>query len=88
MVFTLYIACVSEYFEDKEKDKETSDSESDDEEVIYKGYKTVLDSKSADEALVCHLISNPTKLVIDIAIFVSINYILTNLYRQCMQVGS
>ncbi|XP_010441566.1 PREDICTED: aluminum-activated malate transporter 13 [Camelina sativa] len=44
-------ACVSEYFENKEKDKETSDSESDDEELIYKGYKTVLDSKSADEAL-------------------------------------
>ncbi|KAL1217717.1 Aluminum-activated malate transporter 13 [Cardamine amara subsp. amara] len=44
-------ACVSEYFKEKEKDKETSDSESDDEEIIYKGYKTVLDSKSTDEAL-------------------------------------
>ncbi|EOA13165.1 hypothetical protein CARUB_v10026188mg [Capsella rubella] len=44
-------ACVIEYFEDKEGDKETSDSESDDEDLIYKGYKTVLDSKSADEAL-------------------------------------
>ncbi|CAH8278056.1 unnamed protein product [Arabidopsis lyrata] len=44
-------ACVHEYFEDKEKDQESSDSESDDEDLIYKGYKTVLDSKSADEAL-------------------------------------
>ncbi|CAE6215653.1 unnamed protein product [Arabidopsis arenosa] len=44
-------ACVHEYFEDKERDQESSDSESDDEDLIYKGYKTVLDSKSADEAL-------------------------------------
>ncbi|ESQ39809.1 hypothetical protein EUTSA_v10001180mg [Eutrema salsugineum] len=39
-------ACVNEYFEE-EKDKETSDSE----DMIYNGYKTVLDSKSTDEAL-------------------------------------
>ncbi|CAH8327468.1 unnamed protein product [Eruca vesicaria subsp. sativa] len=45
------IACVSKYFEEKEKDTEDSDYESDDEDVIYKGYKTVLDSKSSDEAL-------------------------------------
>ncbi|KAF8117189.1 hypothetical protein N665_0012s0193 [Sinapis alba] len=44
-------ACVSKYFEEKEKDKDDSDSESDDDDVIYKGYKTVLDSKSSDEAL-------------------------------------
>ncbi|AED95402.1 unnamed protein product [Arabidopsis thaliana] len=44
-------ACVSEYFEEKLKDNETSDSESDDEDLIYNGYNTVLDSKSADEAL-------------------------------------
>ncbi|CAH2046195.1 unnamed protein product [Thlaspi arvense] len=44
-------ACVSKYFEE-EKEKENSDSESDDEDdVIYKGYKAVLDSKSSDEAL-------------------------------------
>ncbi|CAN6847739.1 unnamed protein product [Brassica oleracea] len=44
-------ACIKKYFEEKEKDKEDSDSESDDDDVIYKGYKTVLDSKSSDEAL-------------------------------------
>ncbi|ESQ39808.1 hypothetical protein EUTSA_v10000866mg [Eutrema salsugineum] len=45
-------ACVSGYFEeDKGKENSDSESESDDEEVIYKGYKTVLDSKSSDEAL-------------------------------------
>ncbi|KFK31455.1 hypothetical protein AALP_AA6G114000 [Arabis alpina] len=44
-------ACVSEYFKEKEEDKEDSDFESDDENVIYKGYKTVLDSKASDEAL-------------------------------------
>lgn len=49
------LACVSEYFEEKLKDNETSDSESDDEDLIYNGYNTVLDSKSADEALVRHL---------------------------------
>ncbi|CAH8383573.1 unnamed protein product [Eruca vesicaria subsp. sativa] len=41
-------ACVKEYFEEEEKDKETSDSS---EDMIYDGYKTVLDSKSTDEAL-------------------------------------
>ncbi|KAJ0240643.1 Aluminum-activated malate transporter 13 [Hirschfeldia incana] len=41
-------ACVKEYFEEEEKDKETSDSS---EDMIYDGYKTVLDSKSSDEAL-------------------------------------
>lgn len=55
MIFILYIACVKKYFEEKERDKEDSDSESDDDDVIYKGYKTVLDSKSSDEALVSHL---------------------------------
>ncbi|KAL0692909.1 hypothetical protein Bca4012_060089 [Brassica carinata] len=46
-------ACVSKYFEEKEKDKEDSDSDDDDDDddLIYKGYKTVLDSKSSDEAL-------------------------------------
>lgn len=43
------LACVNEYFEEKEKDEETSDLS---EDTIYNGYKTVLDSKSADEALV------------------------------------
>ncbi|CAN8245855.1 unnamed protein product [Cochlearia groenlandica] len=43
-------ACVSGYFED-EISKDCSDSESDDENIIYKGYKSVLDSKSSDEAL-------------------------------------
>lgn len=47
MLFLL--ACVKEYFEEEEKDKETSDSS---EDMIYDGYKTVLDSKSTDEALV------------------------------------
>ena len=55
VIFILYIACIKKYFEEKEKDKEDSDSESDDDDVIYKGYKTVLDSKSSDEALVSHL---------------------------------
>ncbi|AED95403.1 unnamed protein product [Arabidopsis thaliana] len=41
-------ACVNEYFEEEEKDEETSDLS---EDTIYNGYKTVLDSKSADEAL-------------------------------------
>uniref|UniRef100_A0A0D3D9J5 Aluminum-activated malate transporter n=1 Tax=Brassica oleracea var. oleracea TaxID=109376 RepID=A0A0D3D9J5_BRAOL len=41
-------ACVKEYFGEEEKDKETSDSS---EDMIYDGYKTVLDSKSTDEAL-------------------------------------
>ncbi|CAA7014499.1 unnamed protein product [Microthlaspi erraticum] len=41
-------ACVNEYFEEDEKDKETSESS---EDMIYNGYKTVLDSKSTDEAL-------------------------------------
>jgi len=40
---------VNEYFEEEEKDEETSDLS---EDTIYNGYKTVLDSKSADEALV------------------------------------
>lgn len=40
------IACVSEYFEEKEK--ETSDSK----DRIYEGYQAVLDSKSTDETLV------------------------------------
>ncbi|CAF1994045.1 unnamed protein product [Brassica oleracea var. botrytis] len=44
-------ACVKEYFEEEEKDKETSDSS---EDMIYDGYKTVLDSKSTDEALVMY----------------------------------
>ncbi|XP_056845458.1 aluminum-activated malate transporter 13 isoform X2 [Raphanus sativus] len=44
-------ACVTKYFEEKEKDNEDSNSDSDDDDVIYKGYKTVLDSKSSDEAL-------------------------------------
>ncbi|KAF2551426.1 hypothetical protein F2Q68_00037107 [Brassica cretica] len=39
-------ACVSEYFEEKEK--ETSDSK----DRIYEGYQAVLDSKSIDETLV------------------------------------
>uniref|UniRef100_A0A1J3HS03 Aluminum-activated malate transporter 13 n=1 Tax=Noccaea caerulescens TaxID=107243 RepID=A0A1J3HS03_NOCCA len=42
--------CVSRYFEEV-KDRDNSDSESDDEDVIYKGYKNVLNSKSTDEAL-------------------------------------
>ncbi|KAL0889309.1 hypothetical protein Bca101_013292 [Brassica carinata] len=41
-------ACVNEYFEEEEKDKETSDSS---EDMICNGYKTVLDSKCTDEAL-------------------------------------
>ncbi|VVB08168.1 unnamed protein product [Arabis nemorensis] len=41
-------ACVNEYFEEEEKDNETSDTS---EDMIYNGYKTVLDSKSTDEAL-------------------------------------
>ncbi|CAH2046194.1 unnamed protein product [Thlaspi arvense] len=41
-------ACVKEYFEEEEKDKETSDLS---EDTIYNGYKSVLDSKSTDEAL-------------------------------------
>ncbi|CAD5334145.1 unnamed protein product [Arabidopsis thaliana] len=41
-------ACVNEYFEEEEKDEETSDLS---EDTIYNGYKTVLDSKSTDEAL-------------------------------------
>lgn len=40
------IACVNEYFEEKEK--ETSDSK----DRIYEGYQAVLDSKSTDETLV------------------------------------
>lgn len=46
------LACVNEYFEEEEKDKEASDSS---EDMIYNGYKTVLDSKSTDEALVSYL---------------------------------
>lgn len=46
------LACVKEYFGEEEKDKETSDSS---EDMIYDGYKTVLDSKSTDEALVSQL---------------------------------
>ncbi|EOA15110.1 hypothetical protein CARUB_v10028483mg [Capsella rubella] len=41
-------ACVNEYFEEEEKEEEISDLS---EDIIYNGYKTVLDSKSADEAL-------------------------------------
>ncbi|KFK31454.1 hypothetical protein AALP_AA6G113800 [Arabis alpina] len=41
-------ACVNEYFEEEEKDDETLDSS---EDLVYNGYKTVLDSKSTDEAL-------------------------------------
>ncbi|KAL1217712.1 Aluminum-activated malate transporter 14 [Cardamine amara subsp. amara] len=41
-------ACVNEYFEEEEKDAETSDLS---EDTIYNGYKAVLDSKSTDEAL-------------------------------------
>lgn len=41
-----FVACVSEYFEEKEK--ETSDSK----DKIYEGYQAVLDSKSIDETLV------------------------------------
>ncbi|XP_010441565.1 PREDICTED: aluminum-activated malate transporter 14-like [Camelina sativa] len=41
-------ACVNEYFEEEEKENETSDLS---EDTIYNGYKTVLDSKSTDEAL-------------------------------------
>lgn len=55
MGFILLIVCVSRYFEEV-KDRDNSDSESDDEDVIYKGYKNVLNSKSTDEALVSHLI--------------------------------
>uniref|UniRef100_M4D817 Aluminum-activated malate transporter 12 n=1 Tax=Brassica campestris TaxID=3711 RepID=M4D817_BRACM len=43
-------ACVSEYFEEKEK--ETSDSK----DRIYEGYQAVLDSKSIDETLPRHTI--------------------------------
>ncbi|XP_010439919.1 PREDICTED: aluminum-activated malate transporter 12 [Camelina sativa] len=40
-------ACVNEYFEEKETEKETSDSK----DRIYEGYQAVLDSKSTDETL-------------------------------------
>lgn len=82
MIFILYIACVKKYFEEKERDKEDSDSESDDDDVIYKGYKTVLDSKSSDEALVSHLKS---KSLFEIRLnswLTSLNiYLLTLIYN-------
>jgi len=40
------IACVDEYFEEKEKEK------TDSKDRIYEGYQAVLDSKSTDETLV------------------------------------
>lgn len=64
-----FIACVDEYFNDIESeetdDESTEDDhdDDDDQDLIYEGYKAVLDSKSNDETLV--RISNLSFLILD-----------------------
>ncbi|KAF5960116.1 hypothetical protein HYC85_001325 [Camellia sinensis] len=48
-------ACVNEYFSDEEETEESREkSSSSSEDLIYKGYKAVLESKSNDETLAMH----------------------------------
>ncbi|GMN30675.1 hypothetical protein TIFTF001_002912 [Ficus carica] len=47
-------ACVDEYFEDtesEETDEESTEDDDDDKDLIYVGYKALLDSKSNDETM-------------------------------------
>jgi len=80
-------ACVLRYFNGAEN-QETQDDASD--ELIYKGYKAVLDSKSKDETLVT-LVPFPDSEVENFQSWCfcgSRSYKDVKLNRHCKQVGS
>ncbi|CAL5432370.1 unnamed protein product [Camellia sinensis] len=89
-------ACVNEYFSDEEETEESREkSSSSSEDLIYKGYKAVLESKSNDETLVINSTSWRTKksmnmpcLLVEIENGMCYDDDELCACRQCMQVGS